>query len=190
MLDADQLGFAAPLFSYQAIVSSSDDADKISMSPSPSISATKTCSAPSALVAILDAVKVGVAPPLFSYQAIVSSQVDAETISRSPSPSMSAAKTLLAPSASIVIIDVVQLGFSFPSFTYQAILSSKVDAEIISISPSLSRSAAKTEYASSALVEISSATQVGSVASAPPKTKSKAIPKIKRENMRMVDYIG
>ena len=39
------------------------------------------------------------APPWFSYQAMVSSNRDAETMSRSPSPSMSATCTVRAPSA-------------------------------------------------------------------------------------------
>ena len=51
------VGFAAPSFSYQAIVSSLSDADIISKSPSPSKSATCTSVAQSALVAISEAVK-------------------------------------------------------------------------------------------------------------------------------------
>ena len=39
---AAHVGFTAPLFSYQAMVSSPYEADRISISPSPSISSTKT----------------------------------------------------------------------------------------------------------------------------------------------------
>ena len=70
---AVKLGSAAPLFSYQEIVSSSLDAATISISPSLSISATKTSLGPSAEVAIVVAAKVGSAAPLFSSQVILSS---------------------------------------------------------------------------------------------------------------------
>ena len=73
------------------MVSSLEEADRISISPSPSISAAKTDCAPSALVAISAAVQVGSAAPLFSYHAMVSSSKEADTISISPSPSISAA---------------------------------------------------------------------------------------------------
>ena len=63
------------------MVSSLADADSISRSPSPSISAIVTAIAPSALVAISAAVHVGSAAPLFSYQATVSSLKEAETVS-------------------------------------------------------------------------------------------------------------
>ena len=114
----------SPRFSYQAIVSSSADAEIISISPSPSISAAKTDLAPSALVAITLVVQLGFALPSFSYQAIVSSRYDAERISISPSLSISAAKTDLAPSALVAISAAVQVGFALPSFSYQAIVSS------------------------------------------------------------------
>ena len=57
-------------FSYQAILSSLSDAEIISLSPSLSISAAKTETAPAALVDIVRTVKLGSAAPLFSYQAI------------------------------------------------------------------------------------------------------------------------
>ena len=60
-----------PLFSYQAILSSIDDAESTSVSPSPSTSAAKTERAPSALVEMIRCVKTWL--PLFSYQAIMSS---------------------------------------------------------------------------------------------------------------------
>ena len=50
----------------------------------------------------VDAGGKGCAAPL-RYHAIVSSPEEAESTSRSPSPSMSAAKTLAAPSAPVVI---------------------------------------------------------------------------------------
>ena len=75
------------------MVLSSSEAERISMSPSPSISAAKTVTAPLADVAISAAVQVGFTLPSFSYQAMVLSLVEAERISMSPSPSISAAKT-------------------------------------------------------------------------------------------------
>ena len=127
------------------MVSSLKEAERISMSPSPSISAAKTDCAPSADVAISAAVQVGFALPSFSYQAMVSSSSEAERISMSPSPSISAAKTVTAPLADVAISAAVQVGFTLPSFSYQAMVSSLVEAERISMSPSPSISAAKTE---------------------------------------------
>ncbi len=80
-------------FSYQAILSSSIDAESTSMSPSPSRSAAKTENAPSAAVVITCCGPKLPAPSRFSYQAILSSSWDADRTSRSPSPSRSAAKT-------------------------------------------------------------------------------------------------
>ena len=61
ILAAAQVGSAAPLFSYQAMVPLSEadpsEADTISISPSPSISAANTERATNALVAISAAVK-------------------------------------------------------------------------------------------------------------------------------------
>ena len=88
------------------------------------------------------AIKMGSEVPSFSYQAILLSILDALTISRSPSPSMSAAKTERAPSADVVMVRAVKLGSAAPSFSYQAILSSLYEAERTSRSPSLSISAA------------------------------------------------
>ena len=85
-------------------------------------------------------VQLGFAAPSDSYQAIVSSLYEAETRSISPSPSISEAKTSLALSALVSISAAVQLGFTEPSFSYQAIVSSLSDAERISISPSKSTS--------------------------------------------------
>ena len=94
-------GSAAPSFLYQAIVSSPEEAETISKSPSPSISATLTSLAPAAEVAISAAVQDGLVAPSFSYQAMVLSRREAETISKSPSPSISATWTFLAPSADV-----------------------------------------------------------------------------------------
>ena len=85
--------------------------DTISISPSPSISAAKTEFAPAALVAISAAVQVGFASPLFSYQAMVLSALEADRISISPSPSISAAKTPYARAASVAISVAVEVIF-------------------------------------------------------------------------------
>ena len=84
---------------------------------------------------------------------MASSAPEAEIISISPSLSISATYIALAPSALVAISLTVQDGFTAPLFSYQAMASSSCDAETISISPSLSRSAAKTDRAPSADVE-------------------------------------
>ena len=162
--EAAQEGSAAPLFSYHAMVSSPEEADTISISPSPSISAAKTDFAVSALVAILAAVQEGSAAPLFSYQAMVLSRVEADTISISPSPSISATKTDLAPSALVAISAAAHVGSAAPLFSYHAMVSSLTEADTISISPSPSISATKTENAPFAVVAISEAAHEGSEA--------------------------
>ena len=68
-------------------------------------------------------------------------------MSRSPSPSMSATNTDLAPDADVLISVAVQEGSAAPSFSYHAIVLSPLDAETISRSPSSSISAAYTSYA-------------------------------------------
>ena len=103
MLAAVHVGSAAPSFSYHAMVLSSEEAETISISPSASISAAITENALSAFVAITFLVQVGFASPLFSYQAMVSSLCEADKISISPSPSISAAKTECAPSEFVTI---------------------------------------------------------------------------------------
>ena len=55
---------------------------------------------------------------------MVSSFSEAEIISRSPSPSISAAKTDRAPSADVAISAAVKVGLAFPSFSYHAMVSS------------------------------------------------------------------
>ena len=92
-------------------------------------------------MAISAAVQDGSAAPSFSYQAMVSSLKEAETISKSPSPSISAISTLIAPSVLVLISAAVQDGSSAPSFSYQAMVSSCLEVDTISKSPSLSRSA-------------------------------------------------
>ena len=67
----------------------------------------------------------------------------------------------MALSADVVISAAVKLGLAFPSFSYQAMVLSSREAERISISPSPSISAAKTENAPSADVAISAAVKVG-----------------------------
>src|SRR5881296_1474208 len=152
-----------PLFSYQAILRSKDEAERTSVSPSPSTSAAKTDRAPLASVAITRAVNWGDVAPSLSYQAIVSPRNEAERTSMSPSPSTSAAKTEYAPSAEPVI--TVWPGNAalrwMVLFSYQAILSSTCDADRTSVSPSPSRSAANTQEAAMAAVEMVRAVHVG-----------------------------
>ena len=82
------------------------------------MSAAKTLWAPSALVVITVSLHALPSPLTLSYHAIVSSKKEAESTSRSPSPSMSAAKTLegavgasgdhgLAPRAAVAVDIVV-----------------------------------------------------------------------------------
>ena len=146
---AVQLGFAAPSCSYQAMVLSVSEAETISRSPSPSISATSTEYAPFALVTISAAVQVGLAAPLFSYQAMVSSPEDAETMSRSPSASMSATTTSAPPFAFVAMLACEKPGLAAPSFSNQATVLSLEELTTISRSPSLSMSARKTSRAAS-----------------------------------------
>ncbi len=81
---------------------------------------------------------------LFSYHAILLYQLDADIKSISPSLSISIANTLSAPSAFVVTI-CCGPNVPLPSiFSYHAILSSVQDADIKSISPSLSISIANT----------------------------------------------
>ena len=68
----------------------------------------------------------------------------------SPSPSTSAANTLSASFAAVLMVWAVK--FWLPSFSYQAILSSLTDAERTSVSPSPSTSAANTLQAPFAAV--------------------------------------
>ena len=91
---------------------------------------------------------------------MVLSLAEDDTISISPSPSISAAKTEFAPSASVATSLAVQVGFASPLFSYQAIVSSLLEADTISISPSPSISAEKTPYARAALVSISAAVKL------------------------------
>ncbi|MBN4049974.1 hypothetical protein JYT84_00940 [bacterium AH-315-M10] len=66
--------------------------------------------------------------------------MEADIRSMSPSPSTSAAKTVMTPSALVETMRVVK--FSLPSFSYQATLSSLKEADIRSMSPSPSTSMA------------------------------------------------
>ena len=85
----------------------------------------------------------GLAVPSFSYHAIVLSPEEAETISKSPSRSISAICISLATFAEVLISAAVKAGVhvAAPSFSYQAIVSSLLEAETISKSPSPSKSA-------------------------------------------------
>ena len=91
-----------PSFSYQAIVLSSKEADKTSISPSLSTSSAKTINTVSASSVMVWEEKS--ACPSFSYQTILLSSADADNTSISESPSISIAYTYEAPCASIVIV--------------------------------------------------------------------------------------
>src|SRR5262245_39228897 len=151
-------------FSYQETLSSSKSADRTSRSPSLSRSAADTLRAPTAELVIVWGVQVGWGAPLFSYQAIRESAAEADRTSRSPSPSTSAAKTPQAESAVLVMMCFVQSMGGPANCSYQAIVSSRMEAERTSMSPSPSRSAAKTVCAPSAVVVIVCGIQVGGVA--------------------------
>src|SRR3954453_22512752 len=94
-------------------------------------------------------VKDGTAAPSFSYQAILLSRKEADRTSRSPSPSTSAVVTELAPLAVVLMLRRVKDGTAAPSFSYQAILLSRKEADRTSRSPSPSTSAAATDCAAS-----------------------------------------
>ena len=66
------------------------------------MSAAKTDEAPSAVIGTLVAVQVEPVHPLFSYHVVLSLK-EADITSKSPSPSISAAKTSLALVESVVI---------------------------------------------------------------------------------------
>ena len=80
--------------------------------------------------------------------------IDAERTSMSPSPSKSVAKTETAIPTLFDTTRSVKLGVELPSLSYHLILPSWADAERTSVSPSPSRSVAKTEYAITGAVEI------------------------------------
>ena len=149
------------VFSYHAILSSPPDAERTSMSPSPSKSVAKTERAKSAVVEITRSVKVGGDPPSLSYHAILLSFNEAERTSMAPSPFTSLANTDIARSALIEITLSVKVGGDPPLLSYHAILSSSLDAERTSVSPSPSISAAKTDQALFAAFEITCSTKVG-----------------------------
>src|SRR5262245_43928948 len=108
------------LFSYQATLSSTIDADRASRSPSPSTSPTATELAPSALVEMVCGVQALPSPAVFSYQATVSSALEAARASRSPSSSTSPTATALASEAPSLMVCGVQALPSPAVFWYQA----------------------------------------------------------------------
>src|SRR5262249_11325127 len=130
--------FGVPSFVHQMIRLSLADAATTSMSPSPSMSAAYTLAAPSKVLAMVRTIQPPTAGvPSFSYHWTESLLNDDESTSRSPSPSMSAVITLVAPSATSDIDRVGQTPvFGVPSLMYQQILSSSNDAESTSMSPS------------------------------------------------------
>src|SRR6185436_12927867 len=95
----------------------SSEADSRSTSPSASRSAAATHHTPSAVSVTTCSVQVGAAPPLLSYQAILSSLNDADTTSMLPSPSTSATAANSTPSAVVVIVWLVNPGGCAPSLS-------------------------------------------------------------------------
>ena len=154
MFAAAQVGSALPSFSYQAIVPELYNAATISISPSSSISfATISCKPElSPVNAISAATHEGSAAPSFSYHVIgfgtSSSPRAPETISRSPSPSMSATCTVIGVCTENSSATVHE-GSVAPSFSYQIILprvsgQAAIAGATTSISPSPSISATNT----------------------------------------------
>ncbi len=76
-----KVGGESPSLSYHAILSSICDAERTSVSPSPSTSVAKTEMGKFAAVEITRSVKLGGEPPSLSYHAILSSPADAERTS-------------------------------------------------------------------------------------------------------------
>ena len=109
-----KVGGEPPSFSYHTmLVSKKNDADRTSVSPSPSKSVAKTERVPSAAVETTRSVKLGGEPPSLSYHAILLPPSEAESTSVSPSPSTSVAKTDQAPKAVVEITRSVK-GTSTP----------------------------------------------------------------------------
>ena len=134
-------------FSYQAILSSLFDAERTSRSRSPSRSAANTPCAPKAAMEMIRSGPNVPAPSVFSYQAILLSSRDAESTSRSPSLSRSAAIANCAPSAAEVMTCAAPNVPSPSVFSYQTTVSSPTEVANTSPSPSPSRSAATTDWA-------------------------------------------
>ncbi len=121
------------------------------MSLSPSTSNSDTERTPLRAFEITCSLKAGGELPSLSCHTIPSSN-KAERMSVSPSPSTSVAKTETGPPAVVEITRSVNVGGEPPSLSYHAILSSSIDAERTSVSPSPSKSVAKTELAPFAVV--------------------------------------
>ena len=126
------------------------DATSTSSSPSPSTSAACTPRARIAVVVIVCSVHMMAAPPVWpplKNTDTVSSVIDAASTSMSPSPSTSTTYTEAAPSAVVVIScsdHVMAAPPVWPPFRNTDTVSSKKDAANTSMSPSPSKSAAKT----------------------------------------------
>ena len=117
------------------------DAESTSASPSPSRWAAKTDHAPLAVV-VMTCWGPKLPPPSeFSYQATLPSTYDADSTSRSASPSRSAASTALGSWVADVTTCWDPNSPRPSTFSYQETWSSMVDAERTSWSPSPSRSA-------------------------------------------------
>src|SRR5437867_2512362 len=154
MSTVSQVSPAPSRFRYQVTLLSAPEADRTSISPSPSMSAARTSHAPEAIVEMTCSVHKSPDPVKFSYQAILLSKLEAERASMSPSRSRSTAMTLTAPSAEAEMTCCAPKVPAPSRFGYQAILSSLTEAERASISPSPSTSAATTDRAPSADVVI------------------------------------
>jgi hypothetical protein len=145
---------------YHATLSSKSLADNTSIRPSASRSAANTERAPLAAVVMVYAVQVSGLPPPFLYHATLSSLLLADSTSKRPSASRSAANTECAPPAAAEMVYAVQVSGLPPPFLYHAILLSYALADSTSIRPSASRSAAYTERTQSAAVVMLYAVQV------------------------------
>ncbi len=137
-----------PKFSYQAILSSVGgfvktlEAERISISPSPSKSEVCTSCAPLAMVVTMFSI-LKFPPPKFSYQDILLSFIEADNTSKSPSLSKSEAYTSIGLSW---VVEIICWGpkIPLPKFSCQEILllGNKYEAERTSMSPSPSKSIA------------------------------------------------
>ena len=124
----------------------SDSDASTSKSPSPSTSPSEAQYTPRGRTAMVCPAANVPAPSVFSYHATVSSTREATRTSMSPSPSKSAARAELGPSAESVTRWEDPKEPPPSVFSYQATVSSSSDATSTSWSPSPSRSAVTAEF--------------------------------------------
>ena len=111
------------------------------MSPSPSISAANMSASPICTCCYICSSKCWICCSIIFIEAIVSSKQKQKQYLNLHLHQYLQNCTSDAPSALVVISAAVNVGSAAPSFSYQAIVSSKAEAEIISKSPSPSTSA-------------------------------------------------